>query len=91
MQVVLYVVTVGLYALYWFYKTAKQFDEGTDQDLSPVLGLVPVVNILVAWQIANAAEAVTDQSAMVIFVLFLLFPILPWYWVQDGINSVAPS
>lgn len=90
-QVVLTIVTGGLYALYWFYSTAKQLDEGTDQDLIPILGVIPVVNILAAWQISSAAEAVTDQSNIVLFVLFMVFGPISWYWIQSGMNDVASS
>ena len=47
------------------------------------------MNIIAFWQIANAGEAVTEQGAMPVFLLFLFFPIISWYWIQSGINSVA--
>ncbi|WP_175417004.1 DUF4234 domain-containing protein [Natrinema pallidum] len=88
-QVVLTIITLGLYPIYWTYKTAKALDQGTNQDLSPILAIIPFVNIIVFWQISNAAESVTDQGAMPIFLLFIFFPIISWYWVQTGINAVA--
>lgn len=91
MQVGLTVVTLGLYPLYWFYSTAKQLDEGTDQNLTPILGIIPLANLICAWQISNAAEAVTDQDKEITFVLFLVFGVVSWYWVQSGINGVAEN
>lgn len=88
-QVVLTIVTLGLYPLYWTYDTAKQLDRGTDANLMPILGLIPVVNLVAFWQISGAAEAVTDQSKIVLFLLFLVFAPISWYWVQSGINGVA--
>ena len=90
-QVVLTIVTGGLYALYWFYSTASQLDAGTDQSLMPILGIIPFVNFISAWQISGAAEAITDQSKIVLFVLFLVFAPISWYWIQSGMNDAASS
>jgi hypothetical protein len=49
------------------------------------------VNIITIWQISDAAEAVTDQSKIVLFLLFLVFAPLSWYWVQAGLNDAAPN
>ncbi|MBV0902056.1 hypothetical protein KTS37_09680 [Halomicroarcula salina] len=91
LQVVLFVVTGTLYGLYWLYKTAKQLDEGTDQNLSPILAVIPIVNIIGIWQISNAAEAVTDQSGVVLFVLFVVFGPISWFLIQSGINDTAAN
>ena len=90
-QVLFAVLTAGLYSVYWFYVTAKQFDAGTDRNPTPILAFVPGVNLLTAWQISGAAEAVTDRSQVVLFLLFLVFAPLSWYWIQSGINGVASN
>ncbi|WP_439027135.1 DUF4234 domain-containing protein [Haloarchaeobius sp. DT45] len=89
MQVVLTVITFGLYPIYWTYKTAKMLDEGTDQNLTPILAIIPLANIIVLWQISEAAEPATEKDPMPVFLLFLFFGVISWYWVQSGINSVA--
>ena len=88
-QVLFTVITLGLYAIYWTYKTAKMLDRGTDQSLTPILAVIPIVNIIAFWQISKAGEAVTEQNPILVFLLFLFFPVVSWYWVQSGINSVA--
>jgi hypothetical protein len=88
-QVALAIVTLGLYTLYWLYSTAKQLDEGTGESLTPILAIIPVVNLISIWQVSNAAEAVTDQSKIIMFVLFLVFAPISWYWIQSGINEAA--
>lgn len=88
-QVLFSVITLGLYSLYWTYKTAKMLDEGTNQSLTPILAVIPFVNIIAFWQISKAGEAVTDQGSMPVFLLFLFFPIISWYWIQSGINATA--
>jgi len=89
LQAVLTVFTLGLYPVYWTYKTAKMLDRGTNQDLTPILAIIPLVNIISFWQISEAAEPVTDKDGMPVFLLFLFFGVISWYWVQSGINSVA--
>ena len=89
LQVVFTVFTLGLYPVYWTYKTAKTLDRGTNQNLTPILAIIPLVNIISFWQISEAAEPVTEKDAMPVFLLFLFFGIISWYWVQSGINSVA--
>lgn len=91
LQVVFTIITLGLYPIWWTYKTAKMLDQGTNQSTIPILAFIPVLNLIVWWQISKASEAVTNQSGIVIFVLFLIFGPISWYWVQSGINSVAPQ
>ncbi|MHC3439653.1 DUF4234 domain-containing protein [Natrialbaceae archaeon A-gly3] len=90
-QVLFTIITFGLYPIYWTYKTAKMLDQGTDQSLTPILAVIPLVNIIAYWQISKASEAVMEQGAMPVFLLFIFFPIISWYWVQSGINSIAPQ
>lgn len=90
-QVVLSVVTLGLYTVYWLYSTAKQLDRGTDQSLIPILAIVPILNVITVWQVCNAGEAVTDQSNVVLFVLFIVFSPITWFLIQSGMNDVAAS
>lgn len=88
-QVLFSVVTLGLYSLYWFYSTAGQLDRGTNRSLTPILAIIPLVNVVSVWQVSDAGEAVTDQSKIVLFLVFLVFAPLAWYWVQSGMNQAA--
>jgi len=93
MQVLLAIVTLGVYSIYWVYKTSAQLAAGTDADVSPgvllVLFIIPLVNIYAIWQFSNAAEAVTDQDGVVLFILFVVFAPAAWYLIQSGINEIA--
>jgi hypothetical protein len=86
MQIVLTVITLGFYPIYWMYKTASQLDSGTDASLTPILVIVPIYNL---WMISDGGEAVTDQSSVVLFLLFMVFGPAAWYLIQTGINDVA--
>jgi len=92
-QAALAIVTLGLYGLYWWYDTNEQFDGGTSADLNPlvqtVLFVIPPLNLYAIWKYAGAAEEVAGQSAIVLSLLFVVFPPAGWYLVQTGINGVA--
>lgn len=87
-QVVFFVITGGIYGLYWMYKTAKQLDEATDASLSPILVIVPFYGV---WMLSGGAEAATDQSRVLLFLLFLIFAPAAWYLIQSGINELAAT
>lgn len=92
-QVLLTVVTFGLYSLYWWYKTNRQLDRGTTADCSPGLrtvGLViPIYNLIVMWRFSHDAAAVTDQDGVILFLLLLVIGPAAWYLIQTGINGIA--
>lgn len=95
LQVVLCVVTLGLYAIYWFYNVNSQLAAGTDADFDPairtLITIIPIIGLWGMWQTANDAEAVTNQSGGLLFVLFLVFGPISWYFIQTGINETARS
>jgi hypothetical protein len=94
-QVVLTIITFGLYGIYWHYSTAKQLNNGTDYNINPLLVTLLMFTGIGAlytwWKTANAAEAVTDLSAVVLFLLFFLGFTSPiaWFLIQSGMNSAA--
>jgi len=92
-QALLAAVTFGLYALYWWHQTHEQLAAGTDTDFDPTMrtvGLfVPFYGLYIIWQDCNDLEAVTDQSAGVLFALFLFLAPAAWFMVQSGINDAA--
>jgi len=94
-QVVLFIVTLGLYGLYWYYNVNSQLAAGTDAQFSAgtrtILSIIPVLGLYWVWQTCNDAEAVTDQSGGLLFVLFIVFSPISWYLIQSGINQTASS
>jgi hypothetical protein len=64
-------------------------DKGTDQNLTPILAIIPLVNVISFWQISEASEPATKKDPIVVFLLFIFLGIISWYWVQSGINTVA--
>jgi hypothetical protein len=92
-QVLFTVITLGIYSLYWWYRTNEQLDAGTSADVSPGLRtiglLIPIYNLIVIWRFSNDVTAVTDQEALLLFLAFLVFAPIVWYLVQTGINEIA--
>jgi len=92
-QVLFSVVTLGVYCAYWIYKTNVQFNNGTDSNFNPLvrtfLMLIPPINLYFIWKYTSDAEAVTDVSSVVLFVLFIFFAPASWFLIQSGINDIA--
>lgn len=92
-QVLLSIVTLGLYIIYWWHITHKQLDAGTSADVNPTwrtIGLfIPIYGIIVVWRDSHDAEPVTGKDGVLIFILFIVFAPAAWYLIQSGINEIA--
>ncbi len=94
-QVLLMVVTLGIYGIYWFYVTSKEMLEYKKLEGSPglwtVLLFIPWVNLYSYWKHGKAVEAVTDQrySAVFIFLLWIFFSPPVWFITQMELNRLA--
>ena len=87
------VLTLGIYAFYWFYSVNKQIKLEYDEEYSPfwrTIGLlVPIYDILVLWRVSDTVTrtVIEDQNGPVIFLLWIVFFPAAIYLVQDGIND----
>lgn len=93
-MILFFVVTFGIYGLYWMHQVHKQFASGLDADFDPrrrTLGLfVPIYNLVVIWKFCQLSESVVDdQDGAILFILWVLVAPVAVYLIQDGINSVA--
>lgn len=95
LQVVLAIVTLGLYTIYWIHITHKQLAEGTSAEFNPVLRtigvFIPIYNLIVIWRTCHDAEAVTDQSGPILFLFWLVFAPVFWFLIQSGFNNIASA
>ena len=57
MQVALWVLTVGLYGIYWWYSTLKEMHESNQNESNPllwtVLLFVPYINLIADYHYAD--------------------------------------
>ncbi len=84
MQVLLMVVTLGIYGLYWFYVTSKEMIEHKKLDgnavLWVVLSIIPVVQLFAFYKHGEAVEALTDGSMNKWLILILWIFVSPAVW-----------
>ena len=79
MQVLLMVITLVIYAIYWFYVTSKEMIEYKNLDgsasLWTVLWLIPLIEVYAFYKQGEAVEALTygTINKWIIFLLWLVF------------------
>lgn len=94
-QVVLYVITAGIYGIYWFYATLKELHLANYTDARAgwwtVLLLVPIANIFAFWHHAHQyAQFIGEKYPGIgIFLLWLVFAPAAWFLVQRDLNRAA--
>lgn len=92
-QLLLYVVTLGLYGIYWYYSTANEIIKAGkiqgSAGLWTVLFLIPIVNLYAYWKHASAVNAATDgtHGTLGLFLLAVIFYPIYWIIVQNELNS----
>ena len=96
MQVLLFIVTCGLYGIYWFYQTTVEMKElDRDPEVSPglwtVLLLVPIANIYAMYKYSQLFEDVSDEhmDRWILFILWIVFMPAVWFIVQLDLNKKA--
>ena len=95
MQVVLTIITLGIYGIYWFYVTSKEMIEYKNLGESPalwtVMWLLPLVQFYAYYKQGEAVEALTDETInrWIIFVLWLVFGPAVWFITQTELNKRA--
>ena len=82
MQVLLMIITLGIYGIYWFYVTSKEMIEHKGLNGNAVLWLVltfvPFLNFYAYYKHGEALAALTDGSINKWLMLVL------WICVQSG-------
>ena len=94
-QVILMIVTLGIYALYWYYVTAEEMARYKKTDASPALLLillfVPIISLWSIYKYSELYETFTDGAfnKWVLFLLWLVFSPAVWFIVQTKLNELA--
>ena len=95
MVLILFVVTFGIYGLYWFYSTANEMIQRNKQDENPfvwlIMALVPIVNLFAIWKHAQAVELMTRKkvNGIVLFLLWLVIAPVAIILIQMELNKRA--
>lgn len=78
-QILLYIITIGIYGFYWFYVTTRDMLEykklSGSAALWTVLMFIPLVNFYAEYKHSWAVESFTDKDVnkWLIFVCWILF------------------
>ncbi len=97
MQVLLMVVTRGIYGIYWLYVTSKEMIEHKSLEgsagLWTVLAILPLVQWYAYYKQGEAVEALTDRvmSKWLIFILWVGFSPAAWFITQTELNKRATA
>ena len=96
LQVLICIFTFGIYTIYWFYQTAKEFKIITkDENISPGLwtGLmfIPFGVFYSYYQYAKAYEKIGSEkiNRWILYIFFFAIPPLLWFLVQMDLNKYA--
>jgi hypothetical protein len=83
-------ITLGIYYLYWLYKTKNELNELGANIPSFILYFIPIVNIYWLYRYTEGWAHVTKKdNAVIYFILFLLVGIIKPYLVQRDLNEIA--
>ena len=95
-QVILFIITFGIYGIYWFYQTANEMmDLAADPDASPALWtfllLLPPLTLYAHYKYAELFEDIADDhmNKWILFILWIVFPPAVWFIVQSDLNRKA--
>jgi hypothetical protein len=95
-QVLLFIVTLGIYGLYWYYVTYNELRQANGKDDSPgclwtILLLIPIANLFSYWfHSFEYAEFIHDRyPGIAIFILWIVFAPVVWFLVQWDLNKAA--
>ena len=96
LQVLLMIVTVGIYGIYWFYSSAEDLKAiARDESASPVLWLVllfiPFGAFYSHYKYSELYEKVAADhlNKWILFILWLFFVPAVWFIVQMELNKHA--
>jgi hypothetical protein len=95
-QVGLMIVTIGIYAIYWFYQTATELKYlSKDQSASPglwtVLLFIPFAGLYSYYKYGELFQKVGSESLnrWILFLLWIVFSPAVWFIVQTDLNRKA--
>lgn len=95
-QVLLMMVTFGLYSIYWFYQTSVELKfKAQDSEVSPALWTIllifPPLSLYSFYKYSEVFEKVASDkfNKWILFILFLVLMPAVWFIVQTELNRFA--
>jgi hypothetical protein len=97
-QVFIFVITLGIYGIYWFYQTAVELaflanDHDAEPTLWTVLLIIPFGAIYSCYKYAQLYEKASSDklNLWILFILWIVFSPAVWFIVQNELNKRAVS
>jgi len=97
-QVLLFIITFGIYGIYWFYQTACEMKSVTnDQAAEPVLWtillFIPFASFYACYKHGELYEKVSKEhfSRWLSLLFWIVFSPVVWLLVQMDLNRIAES
>ena len=95
MQVILMILTLGIYAIYWFHVTLNELHRANGKQESAgiwtFLLFVPFGSLFSYWRHSFEYSEFVSQKypGIAIFLLGLVFSPVVWFLVQNDLNQAA--
>ena len=97
-QVILTIITFGIYILYWFYQVSMEMKDATnDTQASPalwvVLFFIPFGGFYSTYKFSELYEKFSTENfnKWLLFVLYIVFSPAVWFIVQTDLNRRAEA
>jgi hypothetical protein len=98
LQVILMVVTFGIYGVYWFYVTCAEMkaiakDSSAAPGLWTFLLFIPFANIFAMYKQGCLYERVASDhmNRWIVFILWFVFSPAVWFIIQSELNKRATA
>lgn len=94
-QLVLYIITLGIYGIYWYYSTLKELHIANGKDegagIWTFLMFIPIANLFAVWHYGSEVGTFTNDKypAFVILLMWIIFSPIVWVLVQLELNKAA--
>ena len=97
-QVLLFIITLSLYNIYWFFVTLEELYKANGNEdgggcLWTILYVIPIANLFAYWHQGHQYERFINGKypGIAIFILWIVFAPAVWFLVQRDLNAAAVS
>jgi hypothetical protein len=97
-QILLFIITLGIYSIYWYYQTVCEMkelvdDRETEPVLLTILLFVPLANLYSYYKHSELYEKMTTEhfNRWILFILWIVFCPVVWVLVQIDLNKRAEA
>ena len=97
-QVVIFIITFGIYGIYWYYQTACEMqsladDQAAQPGLWTSLLFIPFANLYSYYKHGELYEKISKEhfNRWLSFLFWIVFSPVVWFLVQMDLNRIAES